>query len=132
MSLLRIKFFKTMTLFNYCNWLCLWQWNHKVRIIIIDECMVWMNEYTYILGMAKGGYSKTPLELKILETPPLEKFWNTPPLIRREADLVKSIRHVWEFIDTPYNLLRNLKSPIPSSGYLTPPLVLCCLVTCFQ
>ena len=30
-------------------------------------------------GMAKGGYSKPPLELKILENPPpLEKFWNTP------------------------------------------------------
>ena len=32
-------------------------------------------------GWLKGGvFQKTPLELKILETPPpLEKFWNTPP-----------------------------------------------------
>ena len=37
-------------------------------------------------GWLKGGIPKTPLETKILETPPLEKFWNTPPpKIRREA-----------------------------------------------
>ena len=37
-------------------------------------------------GWLKGGYSKNPpLELKILENPPLEKFWNTPPPLKSGA-----------------------------------------------
>ena len=37
-------------------------------------------------GMTKGGIPKTPLESKIFE-PPLEKFWNAPSKIWREARL---------------------------------------------
>ena len=34
----------------------------------------------YLAGMAKGGYSKTPLELKILENPPPpRKILKYPP-----------------------------------------------------
>ena len=38
-------------------------------------------------GMAKGGGipKPPPLELKILENPPLEKFWNTPPPLKSGA-----------------------------------------------
>ena len=49
-SLLKIMSHKTMTLFNYSYWLCLWQWKHKVRIIIIDECMIDIYTLNYSLA----------------------------------------------------------------------------------